>query len=397
MWSLREASRWAEIVTLAQGHAVTDVLTFVELELVLGHFASAEQHLDGLDPSALTAADGADRSRLLGKLELDTGRLSEGVAHLREAERNGATGLDLSWPMTMALCDLGHFDEAESRARQRLDDPNPHVQLDAEANLGVALFRRGDYDSAGSALQRAVAHAEALGDLMRLIYATGDLAGLHFTAGDLAGALELLDRAGGLAQRLGAHRATTMILGNQSQIRLAAGDLIGSQRTSFAAAVASMQLPDPGMALTCIETMIVIAEASGESDRATDWWGRHAELELQLGRRHDAALSTLRLATLLAQAGHRADADERITEARALLADTDDAEDAALHLERARRASPDLIEAPPEMLDAPIGAVELPPLDTSIPEVTPRSVDDLLVRIGRLVAPATAGVDAAPR
>ncbi|MDQ6696662.1 MAG: AAA family ATPase [Actinomycetota bacterium] len=388
MWSVREAHRWAALTVATKDHQSTDALAIVEIELVLGDYAAAENRLTSLDSDDLDDDARADRSRMLGKLCLETGRLAEGVAHLHDAERWGSTGPELAWPMTMALCDLGRFDDAEQRARHRLESGDAHTRLDALANLGVVLARRGEFVDAAAALEQASAAAEELGDLMRLIHATGDLAGVRFETGALRESVTLLERASALAQRLGAHRALTMALGNQAQVRLAVGDMGGAERAAAAASIAALQLPDAGLALLFAETPIVVAEAAGDIYRARDWWSRHAQLELALGRPHDAAISLLRHAALLGHIGQKREAADCIIDAERLLAGTDTTEDVSLHLERAMRASVGHLEPPPEVLDIVETQVHLPPLDTSVAAVTPEIIDELLDRIEHLVRAA---------
>lgn len=376
-WSLREARHWAELAASRSASSPEDVLDIAELDLVLGNYPVAEARLRALDPNMSVVEDRSRRSHLLGKLAFETGRPEAAVGLLEQAELDGARGPELEWPMTMALCDLGRFDEAERRARIGIDAADPATRLDSLANLGVALVRRGDLDGSKDALERAAALAEDIGDLMRLVHVIGDLAGVNFEGGDLGAAVALLGRAAGLAQRLGAHRAMTMALGNQAQVRLAAGDLEGAERSAAAAVRAALRLPDPGMALGLLETPLVVAEVRGAFREAERWWRRHSSSELQLGRPHESAISQLRLAALHAQGGATAEAEECLVAAQRLLTSIDSTLDAVEQLERAKAAIGGDYRPPIETGSIEI-AIELPPLDASIPELTSREIDLLL-------------------
>jgi len=399
-WNLREAFRWSEQCLADPDHDIADLLAAAEIGLALGRYAAATRALEEVDaPSErnLPSMARRDLAVLRGRLALETGHPEDGVEQLYDAERLGSSRPELSWPLTMALCDLGRFAEAEERARRRLDDPDPRVQLDSLANLGVALVRRGDLAGAKEAMERSAALAEELGDLMRLVHATGDLAGVHFETGDLVTSIRLLERAAALAQRLGAHRALTMALGNQAQVRLASGDLAGAQRVAAASVRAALILPDPGLSLLFIETPVVIAESLGEVDDALRWWNRHAALERRLGRRHEAAISMLRAAALLGRSGARVQAQQGVDEASQILATIDPSEDATLHLDRALLAISGGYEPPPEVVgDGGVPTTEAPvviaDLDGSIPEVGAVDIDELFARIERLVAPAEVAV-----
>lgn len=385
-WSLREAHHWAELAVETGTPDAGDVLDLAELDVVLGHYEAAEQRLRVLDADVLVEQDRARRSHLLGKLAFETGRPADAVDYLVQAELEGAAGPDLAWPMTMALCDLGRFDEAERRARSGIEAEAPATRLDSLANLGVALVRRGDLDGAKDSLERAMDLAEEIGDVMRLVHSMGDLAGVCFERGDLADSVALLDRASGLAQRLGAHRDVTMALGNQAQVRLAAGDLEGAERSAAAAVRAALSLPDPGLALAYLETPLVVAETRGAMGAATTWWQRHGELELMLGRRHESAISQLRCAALHARSGDLGSADDCLAAARRLFADTDEASDAAEHLARAEDAIRGNHRAPLETEGIDDAGIELPALDASIPAIAADEIDELFLRIASEIA-----------
>jgi tetratricopeptide (TPR) repeat protein len=198
-----------------------------ELEQQLGDYGAAIERLARIPDSPDVAVGIA---RLRGRIALENGRPQEAADQLARAEVAGAIDGTASWPLTIALCELGRFDEARARASQQLaaaGSDEPRLRLDALANLGAVLLHEGDVERADEVLEQARTLAQSLGDVMRLAHVTGDLAGARFMAGRLAEAASLLDEATGLAHGLGARRVVAMTLGNLSQIRLAAGDQDG--------------------------------------------------------------------------------------------------------------------------------------------------------------------------
>lgn len=378
IWSLREARHWAALTATGadRRHHAADVLALAEVEQQLGDHAQAVGHLDLLDDPDRTVTRGAER--LQGRIAFETGRLAEAIEHLEAAEDMGEQGAAVSWPLTMALCDLGRFDEARTRATAQLaaagDDAT--LRLDALANLGVVAFREGNLDEASAVLEEAQRIAAAQGDLIRLAHITGDLAGARFMTGRLPEAVSLLDEATALAHRLGARRLVTMTLGNASQVRLAGGDLEGAARVAVASTESALRIGDVAIALDCLQVPAVVAELREERERAAGWWERHARLEERLGRPHDAAISWLRFAALAA-AGGDAVAGSVIEHADAVAGDLA-TDDLTLHRARAADASAGLYAPPPEAVTA---ALPLPPLDASLPEATPAEVDDLFDRV----------------
>ena len=196
-------------------------------------------------------------------------------------------------------------------------------------------------------------------------------------AGQIAEAASLLDEATGLAHRLGARRLVAMTLGNLSHIRLAGGDRDGAERAALASAEVALTIGDVAIALDFAQLLAVVAELNGEREEATAWWRRHAGLEERLGRPVDAASCWLRQAALLAADGDVA-ASRRAIERARRATDGASTNDLELLLQRALDACSGSYTPPPEAETMPI---ELPPLDSALPAVTPASVDALYDRI----------------
>jgi tetratricopeptide (TPR) repeat protein len=360
LWLLAEARRWAELA-LARGDE-DDAVALAELEQQLGLTDAAEGRLRELS--------GPDVERLLGRIAFETGRPAEAVEHLLAAERAGAEGAGIEWPLTMALCDLGRFGDARDRAEALLVADDPWVRLDALANLGVVEARDGRLDRAAEALEAARPLAADLGDTLRLAHVTGDLAGARFMAGRVGEAAALLDEAAELAERLGARRLVAMVLGNVAHVRVAGGDFHGAVRAAVASADARLGIGDVGLALDILQTPIDVAEIRGERELAARWWREHALLEERLGRPHDCAISWFRHAAVSGEAASMASAEAA--------AEGLDTGDLTLHRARAEAALAGDYTLPPE---AETAAVELPPLDANLPAATPEIVDELFARL----------------
>ena len=166
IWLLAEARRWAELA----GGDEDDVVALAELEQQLGLTHAAEGRLRELS--------GTDVERLLGRIAFETGRPAEAIEHLLAAERAGADGAGIEWPLTMALSTSAGSATRGERAEALLAADDPWVRVDALANLGVVEVRDGRLDRAAEALEAARSSAADLGDALRLAHVTGDLAGV---------------------------------------------------------------------------------------------------------------------------------------------------------------------------------------------------------------------------
>ena len=370
-WALDEARRWGELAVARDGpDDAGDQLVLAELEQQLGHYGAALERLARIPDSPDVAVGIA---RLRGRIALENGRPQEAADQLARAEVAGAIDGTVSWPLTIALCELGRFDEARARASQQLaaaGSDEPRLRLDALANLGAVLLHEGDVERADEVLEQARTLAQSLGDVMRLAHVTGDLAGARFMAGRL-------DEATGLAHGLGARRVVAMTLGNLSQIRLAAGDQDGAQRAALAGAEAALGIGDVVNALNFAQVPAIVAELEGELKRSAAWWRRQADLEQRLGRPVDAAICGLREAAVLAAGGDVVEARNAIERA-SRAADGASTNDVELHRQRALDACAGSYRPPPE---ADTTTIELPPLDAALPTVTPAVVDALFERI----------------
>ena len=377
-WALGEARHWAELaVAVARAdESASDAIALAELEQQLGEHLLASQRLVGLT--------GPDAERLIGRIAFETGRPAEAVTHLERAERAGASGPGVTWPLTMALCELGRYEDARSLSLRQLATAGSHdkpMRLDALANLGVVEFREGDIPRAAEILDEARTLAAELGDVLRLANVTGDLAGARFVTGQTAEAVALLSEAAALAERLGARRLVAMALGNAALVRFAAGDRHGAERAAVASANALLGLDDIGLALNSLQVPIDVAEVDGFGERAANWWRKHALLEERLGRPDVSVVSWFRHAALVASLGDVVAATQAIDRAEAA-AEGLDTEDVGFHRGRAHDAMDGRYTLPPEAVEAPI---DLPPLDADLPEVTPAVVDGLFGRVDALL------------
>jgi class 3 adenylate cyclase/tetratricopeptide (TPR) repeat protein len=374
-WALVEARHWGELAVAAGGDQA-DQIGLAEIEQQLGDSDRARERLSALVPDP---AFHGTVERLLGRIALETGRLDDAVTHLERAEDAGEPPAAVSWPLTMALCELGRFDEARERTIVQLraaGNDDRRLRLDALANLGAIAARTGALEEAAQALEEARVLASELGDVLRLAIITGDLAGANFISGRVADAAALLADATALAHGLGARRVVAMMLGNLTQVRLAGGDRNGANRAAAATARTALAIGDVGMALDVLQVPAVTSELDGERDRAAGLWRRHAVLEEALGRRHDAALSWFRVAALLGAvdppaaraAMRRADEDAGATR-------TDDLELQRGRADAALRGRP---EPPPEAATTP---VDLPVLDAALAPVTQETFDELFAEV----------------
>ena len=381
-WALVEARHWGELAVSAGGDQV-DQIALAEIEQQLGDYDRARARLSEL------VSDAAFRGpveRLLGRIAVETGQLDDAVSHLQRAEEAGEPPTVVSWPLTMALCELGRFDEARERTLGQLRAARHNdrqLRLDALANLGVIAARTGALDEAAQALEEARLLATDLGDVLRLATVTGDLAGANFMSGRVADAAALLAEATGLAHSLGARRMVAMMLGNLTQVRLAGGDRHGATRTAAATARTALAIGDVGMVLDVLQVPAVAAELDGESDLAANLWRRHAQLEEAIGRRYDAALSWLRVAALLGARDSPA-ALEAMRRADEAAGDTR-TDDLDLHRRRAHAALRGHPVPPPE---AATTAVDLPVLDAALAPVTQQTVDELFSAVERRIGAA---------
>ena len=374
-WALHEARHWAELVVGGDGPAASaDLLALAELEQQLGDHPLALQHLAEIrdDPAVQPRVES-----LSGRIAFETGHPAQAVEHLLRAEQGGDDGPTVSWPLTMALCDLGRYDEARALATSHLEaatSDNRFARLDALANLGVVAVMQGQIDEAAVVLEEARALALELGDLMRLGHVTGDLAGVRFLSGRLADAATLLAESTDIAYRLGARRIVAMTLGNLADVRLAGGDRDGAARAAVAGARSALALGDLAMTLDCIQTPIVVAELRGDRRRAATGWKRLAELEALLGRPHDEAICWLRYAALECDARAIARADRAAGQL--------DTPDLRHHRQRAMDAS---TRGTPPLPEEAAASIVLPPLDARLPVADDAAVDDVLDQIERML------------
>ena len=160
-WALREARHWAELAIVRGDSAdAADQLALAELEQQLGHHERALEQLARISDTPEVTAGIA---RLRGRIAYENGRPQDAVDELAPAEAAGTVDATVSWPLTMALCDLGRFEEARDRATKQLaaaGPDEPRLRLDALANLGAVVLREGDLALVGRRA-RAGTHSRA--------------------------------------------------------------------------------------------------------------------------------------------------------------------------------------------------------------------------------------------
>jgi tetratricopeptide (TPR) repeat protein len=362
-------------VAAASDSGGADALALAELEQQLGDLSDAAERLTGLD--------GPAAEQLRGRIALETGRPADAVTHLLRAEQLGASGAGVTWPLTMALCEVARFGEAADRAIRQLaaaGDDRP-TRLDALANLAVIDARQGQFAESAARLEEARALAAELGDAMRLATVTGDLAGTRYAMDRTREAAELLAEAAAIAERLGSRRMVAMTLGNAAAIRLEAADHEGARQAAAASAAASLQIGDAALALNALQVPVLVAEIQGALAEAGAWWRRHALLEEQLGRPSYGAMSWFRHASALAGLGLVPDARTVLDRTEVSAALLDD-EDVRFERDRARAAVDGRYTSP---VDADQPRLDLPPLDASLPRVAPADVEGLFDDVERLL------------
>ena len=372
-------------MTLTSDSSV-DLVELAELEQQLGNHDAA---LRGFATVRDVPDLAARVERNLGLVAFETGRPADAVSHLQRAAASGESGPAVTWPLIMALCNLGRHAEARMLAQSQLEGPgrgDPSVRLDALANLGTVAGMEGSLAEAEAHLREARLLATELGDVMRLANVVGDLAGVCFLEGRIAESARLLDEATALSHRLGSRRFVSLHLGNLAHVRLAAGDLRGAGRAAAAGAEAALAIGDVGTALNVLEVPAVVAELSGDQPRAARWWERCARAEERMGRSDVAAVCWFRAAGVAAAVGND-DVARAATERAETAAVGMTTEELELHRERAAAALAGRPAPPPE---AVTDAVSLPPLDTAYPDATPRVVDELFDRVDRQLAAAGA-------
>lgn len=248
------------------------------------------------------------------------------------------------------------------RALQLLDDApaigdgDPRLAAGLAHELGRAAIQAGDYPRAIEALERAVAQAEAAGDLeqrarslnnlgaacyyqgdwprarrlweqfrqqserqgdrVETVHALNNLGSLYRDLGMLADARGALDRAGVLAEQLGQAHMVAMVLANRAEVDARAGD-VGPARERYERALAE-----------CLRL--------GAREDAIETRRRLSELDLVVGRVDEALTRALEAARDAKDIGARFEEGVLHRVASTALRVQGDVEGAAWFLGRAR-------------------------------------------------------------
>lgn len=248
------------------------------------------------------------------------------------------------------------LDDAPAITGSGGDDGDPRLAAGLAHELGRAAIQAGDYPRAIAALERAVARAEAAGDLeqrarslnnlgaacyyqgdwprarrlweqfrqqserqgdrVETIHALNNLGSLYRDLGMLADARGALDRAGALAEQLGQAHMAAMVLANRGEVDARAGD-VGPARERYERALAE-----------CLRL--------GAREDAIETRRRLSELDLVVGRVDEALTRALEAARDAKDIGARFEEGVLHRVAGTALRAQGDLEGAAWFLARAR-------------------------------------------------------------
>jgi|GEM_PF-1120571 len=143
-------------------------------------------------------------------------------------------------------------------------------------NLGAACYYQGDWPRARRLWEQFRQQSERQGDRVETVHALNNLGSLYRELGMLADARTALDRAGVLAEQLGQAHMVAMVLGNRGEVDARAGD-VGPARERYERALAE-----------CLRL--------GAREDAIETRRRLSELDLLVGRVDEALTRALEAA-----------------------------------------------------------------------------------------------------
>ncbi|MBK9030899.1 MAG: tetratricopeptide repeat protein [Myxococcales bacterium] len=183
-------------------------------------------------------------------------------------------------------------------------------------NLGAACYYQGDWGRARRLWQQFRQQSERQGDRMETLHALNNLGSLYRDLGMLADARAALERAGELAEQLDAAHMAAMILANRGEVDARAGDL-GAARERYERALSE-----------CVRL--------GAREDAIETRRRLSELDLAVGRVDEALARALEAARDAKDLGARFEEGVLHRVAAAALRAQGDLDSAAWFVDRAR-------------------------------------------------------------
>ncbi|CAN5295517.1 hypothetical protein BH09ACT10_BH09ACT10_13540 [soil metagenome] len=237
----------------------------------------------------------------------------EGLATLTEADEIAlAHGLHAS--VAQARAELGYVDFLRGRYDRsvvwlsdalRFADGSPPLVAKITTYLGSVASDRADYPRALTLLEDAAALSNSLGDLRRASYTHSMLGRFHFLRGDLGAAAASADLAIELAERDRWLAFVPWPQAIRAEILLARGDHDGASQVLEQAFARACLLGDPCWEGMTARGLALLAEASGQTERAFEilsdarartnrladpyvWLDAYIlDAQCELGRRHD--------------------------------------------------------------------------------------------------------------
>jgi DNA-binding SARP family transcriptional activator len=225
----------------------------------------------------------ADRLRLDSRLKLAEALIhslrgldEEGLATLHEADRIAVAAGDRA-AVAQARAEIGYvdylrarYDRAELWLTEALDFGRdaPPIIAKATIYLGCLESDRADYPKASALLTRAVTLAGTVGDPRRAAYALAMLGRIDLLTGDLGAAEEHLDASIDLAERDHWLAFLPLAQALRGEVHLARGDSIAAGDILQQAFARACQLGDPCWEGLSARGLALVAEATGQTERA---------------------------------------------------------------------------------------------------------------------------------
>ncbi len=268
-------------------------------------------------------------------LELELGRVAASIATSTGEPRQALALLDamptpaadqprliagLAHEISRAAIQAGDYPRAIEALERAVAAAEAAGDLEQRArstnNLGAACYYQGDWSRARRLWQQFRQQSERQGDRTETLHALNNLGSLYRDLGMLTDARVALDRAAELAEQLGATHMAAMILGNRGEVDARAGDL-GVARERYERALAEF-------------TRLGAREDAIETRR------RLSELDLLVGRVDEALARALEAARDAKDLGARFEEGVLHRVAAAALRLSGDLDSATWFVDRAR-------------------------------------------------------------